>query len=86
MFFYSLHVTIYFQIQPCSLLKAGQSYSVFKAGVTPDWEDPANKAGGRWLLSFHTEEREVLLDQRWLDLLISVLGGRMGDIVTGTLA
>ena len=36
------------------------------------------------MLSFHTEERESLLDQRWLDLLISVLGGRMGDIVTGS--
>ena len=35
------------------------------------------------MLSFDNEEREVLLDQRWLELLISVLGERMGDIVTG---
>ena len=35
------------------------------------------------MLSFDTEEREALLDQRWLELLISVLGERLGDIVTG---
>ena len=35
------------------------------------------------MLSFTTEEREALLDQRWLELLISVLGGRMGHLVTG---
>jgi len=75
--------TIYNQIQPCSLLKAGQSYSVFKTGVAPDWEDPANKAGGRWMISFNTEERKDLLDQRWLEVLICVLGDRMGHIVTG---
>ena len=72
-------------IQPCSLLKAGQSYSVFRAGVAPDWEDPANSAGGRWMLSFNTGEREALLDQRWLEVLLSVLGGRMGHVVTGRL-
>ena len=75
----------YLQVQPCSLLKAGQSYSVFRAGVAPDWEDPANSAGGRWMLSFNTGEREALLDQRWLEVLLSVLGGRMGHIVTGRL-
>ena len=35
------------------------------------------------MLSFNTEEREALLDQRWLEVLIAVLGGRMGHVVTG---
>ena len=37
------------------------------------------------MLSFNTQERAVLLDQRWLDLLLTVLGDKMGDIVTGRL-
>ena len=35
------------------------------------------------MISFNTEEREDLLDQRWLEVLICVLGDRMGHIVTG---
>ena len=35
------------------------------------------------MISFNTEERKDLLDQRWLELLICVLGDRMGHIVTG---
>jgi len=75
--------SLYNKVQPCSLLSPGQSYSVFRAGVQPDWEDPANCSGGRWMISFATEEREERLDQRWLDLLICVLAGRAGNIVTG---
>ena len=53
--------------------------------MAPDWEDPANRAGGRWQLSFNTGERKDLLDQRWLEVLISALGGKMGSLVTGRL-
>ena len=51
--------------------------------MAPDWEDPANTSGGRWMLNFDTEERKTKLDERWLQLLIMVLAGRAGVIVTG---
>ena len=36
------------------------------------------------MISFETEERKTLLDQRWLEVLILVLGNKLGDnIVTG---
>ena len=35
------------------------------------------------MISFNTEERKVLLDQRWLEAVICVLGGGLGQIVTG---
>jgi len=75
--------SLYNKVQPCSLLPPGQSYSVFMSGVAPDWEDPANARGGRWMLCFDTEERKTKLDNRWLELLFMVLSGRAGSIVTG---
>ena len=51
--------------------------------MVPDWEDPANARGGRWMICFDTEERQTKLDDRWLELLILVLGDRAGSIVTG---
>lgn len=73
----------YNKVQPCSQLAPGQSYSVFRSGVVPDWEDSANARGGRWMICFDTEERQTRLDDRWLELLILVLGDRAGSIVTG---
>ena len=57
---------------------------MFKTGVLPDWEDEANKNGGRWMVSFNVVERDELLDQRWVEVLIMMLGDRAGNIVTGT--
>ena len=35
------------------------------------------------MLSFDTEERKELLEPRWVESVVCVLGGRLGDIVTG---
>ena len=35
------------------------------------------------MFSFNIEERKDLLDQRWLEVLICVLGARMGQPITG---
>ena len=79
----SFYLITSLQVQPSSQLAPGQSYSVFRSGVVPDWEDPANARGGRWMICFDTEERQTKLDDRWLELLIMVLGDRAGSIVTG---
>ncbi|XP_075911456.1 eukaryotic translation initiation factor 4E-1A-like [Petromyzon marinus] len=51
--------SLYNHIQPASRLVAGCDYAVFKEGVTPMWEDPANVAGGRWLISLTKQQRHL---------------------------
>ena len=42
---------------------------------------------GRWLVSFGMNEREEMLDNRWLEVLYMLLGeqagGESGSVVTG---
>ena len=68
-----------------SKLPAGQSYSVFKKGIVPDWEDKANVNGGRWMVNFEKTERATSLDQRWMEVLLMSLGEHMDPCVNGEL-
>jgi len=61
---------LYQLLQPASKLGLGCDYALFRAGIIPDWEDPANVAGGRWLIK--TERSK--LDDAWLELLIFLIG------------
>ena len=42
--------SVYNWISEPSELAAGADYSMFRAGVRPDWDHSANQGGGRWLL------------------------------------
>merc|ERR1719389_1265964 len=48
-------------------------YSLFKHGVTPAWEDPAFKNGGRWVLKLE-KVRAQSLDDLWLSLSLALIG------------
>ena len=67
------------QLQPPSKIPSGHTYSVFKTGVMPDWEDVANVDGGRWMISCSKEEREEELDSMWLEILVTIVGEHMGE-------
>eukprot|EP00088_Acartia_fossae_P038370 TRINITY_DN3975_c0_g1_i2.p1 TRINITY_DN3975_c0_g1~~TRINITY_DN3975_c0_g1_i2.p1 ORF type:complete len:265 (-),score=85.94 TRINITY_DN3975_c0_g1_i2:89-883(-) len=73
----------YNQVKMASKLPAGQSYSVFKKGIVPDWEDKANVNGGRWMVNFEKTERATSLDQRWMEVLLMSLGEHMDPCVNG---
>ena len=73
------------QVKLASKLPAGQTYAVFRKGVTPDWEDAANKDGGRWLLHYEKSERAIRLDERWMEVLVLALGNHLNSAVTGKL-
>ena len=48
--------------------------------MAPDWEDDANKAGGRWVA--RREHRQV--DDAWLNLLLLLIGDHVEtEVVTG---
>merc|ERR1712202_98303 len=43
--------SLYNHIEVASRLPPGSDYSMFKEGIFPDWEDPRNQPGGRWMIN-----------------------------------
>jgi translation initiation factor 4E len=58
--------SLFNHIKQPSEVKMGSDYSLFKEGVRPMWEDPANKQGGRWVISLNRGQR-LELDRYWID-------------------
>ena len=56
-------------LQP-SKLKASSDYSLFKTGIRPDWEDPGNVRGGRWVMARNREA----LDDSWREVIMALIG------------
>ena len=71
------------KVKLASKLPASQTYAVFRKGVVPDWEDSANKDGGRWQLHYDKRERASRLDDRWMEVLLMALGNHLTSAVTG---
>ena len=47
------------------------NYHLFKQGVRPMWEDPANAVGGKWVL---TIKNKTQLNQLWLYTCLAMIG------------
>jgi len=58
-------------VQPASKLGINSDYAVFKKGIQPDWEDPNNAKGGRWVTE-RTNLRDM--DACWLETLFTLVG------------
>ncbi|XP_061437659.1 eukaryotic translation initiation factor 4E-like [Lethenteron reissneri] len=71
---HSANASLYDHIQPASRLIDGPDYAVFKEGVTPMWEDPANLVGGRWLIFLTKQQRDLDLDVLCLETLLMLVG------------
>merc|ERR1719401_3005431 len=65
-------------------------YSLFKAGVSPAWEDPAFKSGGRWVIKLEKVKAQSL-DDLWLSLSLALIGEAFiehdsgGELVCGAI-
>lgn len=46
----------------------GNDYALFKEGIKPQWEDPRNNKGGRWLVTLDNRHKNMLPDL-WLNLV-----------------
>lgn len=55
-----------------SELVSGQDYAIFKSGIRPMWEDPANRPGGRWFINL--EQKFKVMDRVWVDLVLLMIG------------
>ncbi|KAF9577158.1 hypothetical protein BGW38_007815, partial [Lunasporangiospora selenospora] len=60
------------------------NYHLFKDGIKPMWEDPANANGGRWIVTFVDRNLE-LLDRCWFELSYALVGEQLdaGDDICG---
>ncbi|KAF9354065.1 hypothetical protein BGX26_008121 [Mortierella sp. AD094] len=60
------------------------NYHLFKDGIKPMWEDPANANGGRWIVTLLNKNPE-LLDRCWIELAYALVGEQLdaGDDICG---
>ena len=68
-----------------SHLDIGSNYHLFRTGVKPMWEDPANVQGGKWVATIASKDELARLDTLWEELLMSAIGEYLdsGDEVVG---
>ncbi|RXG69680.1 Eukaryotic translation initiation factor 4E type 2 [Armadillidium vulgare] len=54
---------------------------IFRDGIKPMWEDPANKNGGKWIVRF----RKGLASRCWENLLLAMVGEQfmVGEEICG---
>jgi hypothetical protein len=53
------------------------AFSVFKKGIRPEWEDPANRSGSE--LSFRKAMHMEQLDSYWENLVLGLIGETIDD-------
>ncbi|KAF9920506.1 hypothetical protein FBU30_009647 [Linnemannia zychae] len=65
-------------------IENSSNYHLFKDGIKPMWEDPANASGGRWVVTLLTRNAE-LLDRCWMELAYALVGEQLdlGDDICG---
>ncbi|CAG9560743.1 unnamed protein product [Danaus chrysippus] len=68
---------LYHHMKPPSELDFDQDYAIFKNGISPTWEDEANKNGGRWIFSFGRHRSE--LDSKWLLTVLILIGATLTE-------
>ena len=50
-------------------LSVGSNYHIFKHGIKPMWEDPENKAGGKWVLTVPKQRNRSIVDSWWMNIV-----------------
>merc|ERR1712130_48309 len=61
-------------VAPTSL-KQGCTYHLFRTDVRPEWEDPVNRNGGKWVII----PQKSKIDDNWLSLLLATIGETLTD-------
>ncbi|XP_028171182.1 eukaryotic translation initiation factor 4E-like [Ostrinia furnacalis] len=64
---------LYHHIKLPSELSPGCQYFVFKRGVRPEWEDAANRRGGRWLVTLEKRQCDEM-DRIWVEVVLLMIG------------
>jgi translation initiation factor 4E len=64
-------------IKPPSKLDKNSNYHLFKDGIKPMWEDPANSQGGKWVITM--KNNPALLDRCWQWLVMALIGEELDE-------
>ncbi|KAG8853782.1 hypothetical protein FRB96_008037 [Tulasnella sp. 330] len=64
-------------LKPPSQLERNSNYHLFKDGIKPMWEDPANAEGGKWVVTMKTQPE--LLDRSWAWLAMALVGEELDE-------
>ncbi|KAJ1645361.1 eukaryotic translation initiation factor 4E [Dispira simplex] len=59
-------------ITRASDLPFGSNYHLFKEGIKPMWEDPANERGGKWVVQLPRKQDEA--NKCWLYSMLALIG------------
>lgn len=56
-------------------------YLVFKSHIAPQWEDPQNRDGGKWVYTvpLDADPDPDLLEDIWLRMLAALIGNNFGE-------
>ena len=66
---------VYNNIAKCTEIPAGSNYHLFKKGVRPMWEDPANAKGGKWVVQIlKSSSKADDVNDIWLNSLLACIG------------
>ncbi|KAI8059252.1 translation initiation factor eIF 4e-like domain-containing protein [Gongronella butleri] len=55
-------------------LDPNANYYLFKKGIRPEWEDPANANGGKFSIQFPRARSGNTINLFWLNMLLAVIG------------
>ncbi|KAI9856109.1 MAG: eukaryotic translation initiation factor 4E [Vezdaea acicularis] len=64
---------IHNNISPPSILPQKSDYHLFHYPIRPEWEDTANKHGGKWAYQFRNKAA-VPIDELWLHVMLAAIG------------
>ncbi|KAG8985788.1 hypothetical protein FRB94_004580 [Tulasnella sp. JGI-2019a] len=64
-------------LKPPSQLERNSNYHLFKDGIKPMWEDPANAEGGKWVVTMKSQPE--LLDRSWAWLAMALVGEELDE-------
>jgi len=78
---------IYNNVKPASSMALNSNYHLFRQGIQPMWEDPANINGGKFVLTIPKKDsKNGRCDEWWLYTVLAMIGETMdlhGDQVAG---
>ena len=60
-----IYCRVYNHITKATEITAGSNYHLFKEGIKPEWEDPVNDLGGKWVVTSPKNKHSELNDL-WL--------------------
>ena len=68
---------MYNNLYSVSEIISNTDYLLFKKGIRPEWEDPENKMGGKWVVTMPIEDDlEEDCENAWLQLILHLISGQ----------